>query len=84
MARRSLRHRAMGGETLLGSMIFEFFSPGIAQVHKLAGCEYLIYDMEHAGFSIEQLKEQCAYCRGIGAFFVVMALAVPNFHLFGH
>ena len=41
MARRSLRHRAMGGETLLGSMIFEFFSPGIAQVHKLAGCEYL-------------------------------------------
>ena len=22
--------------------------------------------MEHAGFSIEQLKEQCAYCRGIG------------------
>ena len=66
MARRSLRHRAMGGETLLGSMIFEFFSPGIAQVHKLAGCEYLIYDMEHAGFSIEQLKEQCAYCRGIG------------------
>jgi 2-keto-3-deoxy-L-rhamnonate aldolase RhmA len=66
MARRSLRHRAMSGETVLGSMIFEFFTPGIAQVLKLAGCEYLIYDMEHAGFSIEQLKAQCAYCRGIG------------------
>ena len=25
MARRSLRHRAMGGETVLGAMIFEFF-----------------------------------------------------------
>jgi 2-dehydro-3-deoxyglucarate aldolase/4-hydroxy-2-oxoheptanedioate aldolase len=56
----------MRGETVLGSMVFEFFSPGIAQVLKRAGCEYLIYDMEHAGLSIEQLKEQCAYCRGTG------------------
>ena len=56
----------MRGDTVPGSMVFEFFTPGIAQVLKLAGCEYLIYDMEHAGFSIAQLKEQCAYCRGIG------------------
>lgn len=66
MARKSLRQRAMSGETLLGAMVFEFFTPGIAQILKLAGCEYLIYDMEHAGFSIEQLKAQCAYCRGTG------------------
>ncbi len=44
----------MSGETLLGSMMFEFFTPGISQVLRLAGCEYLLYDMEHAGFSIEQ------------------------------
>jgi 2-keto-3-deoxy-L-rhamnonate aldolase RhmA len=56
----------MSGETLLGSMVFEFFTPGIGQVLKLAGCEFIIYDMEHAGCSIEQLKEQCAYCRGLG------------------
>jgi 2-keto-3-deoxy-L-rhamnonate aldolase RhmA len=30
-------------------MVFEFFSPGIAQVLKLAGCEFIIYDMEHGG-----------------------------------
>jgi 2-keto-3-deoxy-L-rhamnonate aldolase RhmA len=66
MAKRSLRQRAMGGETIPGSMIFEFFTPGIAQVLALAGSEYVIYDMEHAGFSIEQLKAQCSYCRGIG------------------
>ena len=61
----SLRKRAMAGEMVLGSMVFEFFTPGIAQVLKLAGCEYVIYDMEHAGFTIEQLKEQCAHCRGL-------------------
>ena len=66
MARRSLRHRAMSAETVLGAMVFEFFTPGIAQVLRLAGCEYILYDMEHAGFSIEQLKVQCAHCRGIG------------------
>jgi len=66
VAKRSLRERAMSGETLLGSMVFEFFTPGIGQVLKLAGCEYIIYDMEHAGCSIEQLKEQCACCRGLG------------------
>jgi 2-dehydro-3-deoxyglucarate aldolase/4-hydroxy-2-oxoheptanedioate aldolase len=56
----------MGGETVLGAMVFEFFTPGISQLLKLAGCEYVLYDMEHAGLSIEQLKVQCAHCRGLG------------------
>ena len=75
MASRSLRERAIGGETLLGSMVFEFFTPGIGQVLKLAGSEFIIYDMEHAGCSIAQLKEQCAYCRGLG---VVPMVRVPR------
>lgn len=67
MARKqTLRQRALGGEMIAGAMVFEFFTPGIAQVLKLAGCEYAIYDMEHAGFSIENLKTQCAHCRGTG------------------
>lgn len=56
----------MSGDTVVGAMVFEFFTPGISQVLKLAGCEYVLYDMEHAGFSIEQLKVQCAHCRGAG------------------
>lgn len=66
MAKKALRKRAMSGDSVLGAMIFEFFTPGIAQILKLAGCEYVIYDMEHAGFSIEQLKTQVAHCRGLG------------------
>ena len=56
----------MQGETVPGSMVFEFFTPGISQVLKLAGAEYVIFDMEHAGFSIAQLKQQVAACRGLG------------------
>ncbi len=66
MAKRSLRQRAMNGEPVPGAMVFEFFTPGIAQILKLAGCEYAIYDMEHAGFSFPELKAQCAHCRGLG------------------
>jgi 2-keto-3-deoxy-L-rhamnonate aldolase RhmA len=66
LARKSLRARALAGETLVGAMVFEFFTPGIAQILRLAGAEFVLYDMEHAGLGIEGLKQQCAYCRGIG------------------
>ena len=65
MARKSLRQRAMNGEMVVGSMVFEFFSPGIAQVLKHAGAEYIIYDMEHTGTSLETIKTQVAHCRGL-------------------
>lgn len=62
----SLRKRVMAGEIVLGSMVFEFFSPGIAQLMKHAGCEYIIYDMEHTGLGYETVKDQVAMCRGLG------------------
>ncbi len=62
----TLRKRAMAGDLVLGSMVFECFTPGIGQILKLAGCEYVIFDMEHAGFTLDQLKQQCASCRGLG------------------
>ena len=36
--------------------IFEFFSPGIPIILKNAGCEFVIFDMEHGGLSLEQFK----------------------------
>ena len=66
MTGTTLRSRAMAGETLLGAMVFEFFSPGIAQILKLAGCEYVLYDMEHTGAGLETIKTQVACCRGLG------------------
>lgn len=75
MGRMTLRRRVMAGEQVLGSMVFEFFSPGIAQVMKLAGAEYIIYDMEHTGLGYETLKAQVAYCRGLG---VVPMARVPR------
>lgn len=62
----NLRRRAMAGERLRGGMIFEFFSAGIARIMAQAGCEYVIFDMEHSGQGLESLRAQVSACRGIG------------------
>ena len=62
----SLRQRVMAGEQVLGAMVFEFFTPGIAEILRRAGCDYVLYDMEHAGLGFESFKAQVAYCRGTG------------------
>jgi 2-dehydro-3-deoxyglucarate aldolase/4-hydroxy-2-oxoheptanedioate aldolase len=47
-------------------MIFEFFTPGIAQICKAAGAEFILFDMEHTAVSTETLRQQMALCRGLG------------------
>ena len=64
--KRTLRERAMAGDLVRGALIFECFTPGVAQIAKNADCEFVLYDMEHAGLSIETLKMLCATCNGIG------------------
>ena len=61
----TIRQRVMAGEQVMGAMIFEFFSPGIPQILSSAGCEYVLYDMEHTGIGFETLKDQVSFCRGL-------------------
>jgi 2-dehydro-3-deoxyglucarate aldolase/4-hydroxy-2-oxoheptanedioate aldolase len=56
-------------------MIFEFFTPGIAQICKAAGAEFMLYDMEHTAISTETLRQQFALCRGLG---IVPMVRVPT------
>jgi len=55
---------ASGGRAY-GAMVFEFFSPGLPQICRNAGAEFVLYDMEHTGLSFETLKLQVALCRGL-------------------
>src|SRR6478609_1267445 len=54
------------GKFAFGTMVFEFFTPGMPQIAKTAGAEFVLFDMEHSGVTIETLKGQLAACRGIG------------------
>ena len=53
------------GESAFGAMFFEFFSPGIPQIAKNAGAEFVLFDMEHAGTDIGLMKQMFALCRGL-------------------
>jgi 2-keto-3-deoxy-L-rhamnonate aldolase RhmA len=75
MSAATLRQRVMTGNQVLGAGVFEFFSPGVSQILKLAGCEFVLYDMEHTGLGLESLKFQVAACRGLG---VVPMVRVPR------
>ena len=56
-------------------MVFEFFSPGLPQICKNAGAEFVLYDMEHTGLEFETVKIQLALCRGLA---LVPMVRVPR------
>ena len=62
------------GGRAFGAMVFEFFSPGLPQICKNAGAEFVLYDMEHSGLEFETLKTQFALCRGLD---IVPMVRVP-------
>ena len=56
-------------------MVFECFVPGLPQICRNAGAEFVLYDMEHTGLGFETLKTQLALCRGLG---IVPMARVPR------
>ena len=48
------------GGTAIGTMVFEFSTPGIARLAAEAGAEFIMYDMEHTGWSIETIRDLIA------------------------
>jgi len=63
------------GRRSFGAMVFEFFSPGMPQICKNAGADFVLFDMEHTGLGFETLKTQFALCRGLG---IVPMVRVPR------
>lgn len=55
-----VKQRLLAGGVSLGTFVFEFDSPGIARLAGVAGAEYMIYDMEHTGWSVETIKRLIA------------------------
>lgn len=48
------------GGTAVGTMAFEFCTPGLARLAANAGADFIIYDMEHTGWSIETVRDLIA------------------------
>ena len=70
-----VKDKLAAGSSAFGAMVFEFFSPGLPQICKNAGAEFVLFDMEHTGLGFETLKTQFALCRGLD---VVPMVRVPR------
>jgi len=77
MIENPVRAKLLAGGTALGTMAFEFFTPGLARVLKAGGAEFVILDTEHSGMGMDTLKAAIAYARlaGLPPFVRVPGLA---------
>jgi 2-dehydro-3-deoxyglucarate aldolase/4-hydroxy-2-oxoheptanedioate aldolase len=64
MRTNPVKDKLRSGATAVGTMVFEFFVPGMPRLMAHAGAEFAIYDMEHGGASIETLRMLAAASRG--------------------
>jgi 2-keto-3-deoxy-L-rhamnonate aldolase RhmA len=63
MRANGVKRGLRAGGVSLGTMVFEFSSTGIARLAASAGAEFVIYDMEHTGWSIETIRGLMATAR---------------------
>ncbi len=58
----ALKAQCRSRELKLGHFVVEFATPGIGHILKGAGCDFVLLDMEHSGFSFETVKSVVRYC----------------------
>jgi 2-dehydro-3-deoxyglucarate aldolase/4-hydroxy-2-oxoheptanedioate aldolase len=57
----TLKEMAATRELKLGHFVVEFATPGIGQILKGAGCDFVLFDTEHSGFGFETVKSALRY-----------------------
>lgn len=59
----------------VGHFIVEFATPGIGHILKSAGCDFVLFDMEHSGFTFETVKSAVRWFEAAG---LPMICRVPS------
>jgi 2-keto-3-deoxy-L-rhamnonate aldolase RhmA len=63
MRENRVKRTLAAGGVAIGTMIFEFNTTGIGRIAAEAGAEFVIFDMEHTGWSIETIRMLMATTR---------------------
>ncbi len=65
----------------IGTFLFEFTTPGIGQILKAAGADYVVLDMEHTGFGFDTVRQVVRYCQAGGLPLVVRVPSQARHHI---
>ncbi|MCO5070893.1 MAG: aldolase/citrate lyase family protein [Rhizobiaceae bacterium] len=61
MTEKGLKEMAGSRSAKLGHFVVEFATPGIGHILKSAGCDFVLFDLEHSGFGLETVKSAVRY-----------------------
>ena len=67
MRTNQVKQAIQAGQVSLGTFIFEFSTTGIGRIAAEAGAEFVIFDMEHTGWSVETIRMLMASTRSVDA-----------------
>ncbi len=74
MKSNHVKRKLLDGGLSLGTFVFEFNTTGIGHLAANAGADFVIFDMEHTGWSVETIRLLMASCGGTD---VVPIVRVP-------
>ncbi len=63
MQENAVKRRLAAGGVAIGTMVFEFGTTGIARIAAAAGADFVLFDLEHTGWSIETARGLIATAR---------------------
>jgi 2-dehydro-3-deoxyglucarate aldolase/4-hydroxy-2-oxoheptanedioate aldolase len=67
VAKNPVKEVLHGGGVSIGTLVMEFGSTGIARLAASAGAEFVLFDMEHTGWSLDRIRTLVASTRGTPA-----------------
>ena len=80
MRENHVKRTLAAGGVVLGTSVFEFSSTGIGRIAAGAGAEFIFFDMEHTGWSLETIRTLIATTRAVDAVPIVRPPA-NQYHL---
>src|SRR5262245_21701018 len=60
MRTNTIKTLLAAGKVPVGTFVFEFNTSGIARIVAEAGADFIVFDMEHTGWSVETIRTQIA------------------------
>src|SRR5580704_1244812 len=81
MAAKGLKELAGDRTPKFGHFIVEFATPGIGHILKSAGCDFVLFDLEHSGFGFETVKSAIRYFEAADLPVIVRAPSKEYHHI---
>ena len=81
MADHGLKEMSTNRRAKLGHFIVEFATPGIGHILKSAGCDFVLFDLEHSGFGFETVKSAIRYFEAAQLSMIVRVPSLEYHHI---